>query len=127
MHELSITQSVVDLAVQKAREAGASRITNLSMVVGELTGVVEDCVRFYFDFIAEGTIAQGSTITFRAVPAQARCRECGASYACGEAGWSCPECSSPSAEIVGGRELFLESIEVDGSEADTGTPEHPGG
>jgi hydrogenase nickel incorporation protein HypA/HybF len=127
MHELSVTQSLVDLAIEKAQEAGAARIVSLSLVIGDLTGVVEDSVRFYFDFIAKDTIAEGATIAFRAVPAQARCRDCGTSYICQEGMWACPQCQSTSAEITGGRELFLESIEVDGDEGDKGPPEHPGG
>ncbi|MCL5026683.1 MAG: hydrogenase maturation nickel metallochaperone HypA [Chloroflexi bacterium] len=124
MHELSVTQSMLELALAKAREAGAERITSLSLVVGDLTGVAEECARFYFDFVARDTIAEGATIAFRGVPAQARCRDCSTTYAPDDTIWACPACGSVSAEIVAGRELLLESIEVDG---DTDTPEHTGG
>ena len=124
VHELAVTQSVLDMAVEKAQEAGAARVTRLSLVVGALTGVVEDCVRFYFDLIAQDTIAQGASIAFRSVPAQVRCRQCEAVYCPNDTLWACPQCGSAGAEIIAGRELFLESIEVDG---DTRTTEHPGG
>jgi hydrogenase nickel incorporation protein HypA/HybF len=124
MHELAITQSAVDLAAQQAHEHGASRVVSVTMVIGSLTGVVEDSVRFYFDLIAKDTIVEGAAICFRTVLAQARCRECGAGFAPEDSLWRCPSCGGVQADITAGRELFLESIEVDG---DTGTTEHTGG
>ena len=64
MHEYSITESVLNLALEKAREANASRITRISLVVGDLSGVVSDCVQFYFDFISKDTIASGAKLDF---------------------------------------------------------------
>ena len=52
MHEYSITESVLTMAIEKAKEANASRITRINLVVGDLSGVVGECVRFYFDFIS---------------------------------------------------------------------------
>ena len=78
-----------------------------------MTGYVADCVRFYFGFLSKGTIAEGAGLSFKNIPARARCRNCGQSFEIEETGWICPHCGGESLEITAGRELFVESIEVE--------------
>jgi hydrogenase nickel incorporation protein HypA/HybF len=113
LHELSITQNIIEIATEKARDAGARRVTGLSIVVGSLTGIAEECVKFYFEFVAKDTMLEGANMEFRLVPSLARCRACKVEFSPEEGSWHCPGCGSLNAEIVAGRELFLESIEVD--------------
>jgi hydrogenase nickel incorporation protein HypA/HybF len=113
MHELAITQSMLDLVLKQAEEAGAKEIGKINLVIGEMTGVVGRCVQFYFDFLSKGTPAEGAALNFKVIPTTARCRNCGKEFELGEFDWTCPYCQSNNIEIIGGKELFVESIEVE--------------
>ena len=112
MHELSITESMLDIVLNQAQKNGAERVQGINLVIGEMSGVVDDCVRFYFDFLSKGTIAEGAHISIKIVPAQARCRECGKQFKLNDLDWLCPSCGTTKIDIVEGKELYLESIEV---------------
>jgi len=113
MHEYSITESMLSLALEKANEASASKITGINLVVGDLSGVVKECVQFYFDFLARGTIASGAELAFEAKPTQVRCHKCDNVFTPSDGNWACPECHETGIEIVSGRECYMESIEVE--------------
>ena len=113
MHELGITENIVNIALAKAGEAQASRISQINLVIGEMSGFVADCIQFYFDSLSRDTIAQGAVLHFELVPAQLRCRNCSTVFSPQDAIWSCPECHGQSVEISKGRELYMESIEVE--------------
>jgi len=113
MHELGITENIVNIALAKAGEAQASRISQINVVIGEMSGFVADCIQFYFDSLSRDTIAQGAVLHFELVPAQLRCRNCSTIFAPQDTLWSCPECHGRSVEISKGRELYMESIEVE--------------
>ena len=113
MHELAITQDMLDLVLEQAKGAGAKKVGKINLVIGEMTGVVEQCVQFYFDFIGKGTIAEGATLSFTKVPTAARCRDCGERFEVREFSWACPHCGSDNVELTAGKELFVESIEVE--------------
>ncbi|MGD9116260.1 MAG: hydrogenase maturation nickel metallochaperone HypA [Dehalococcoidia bacterium] len=112
MHELSITQSMLDLVLEQTKNAGAKEVGKINLVIGEMTGVVDRSVRFYFDFLSKGTAAEGAELHFEVVPTTARCHSCWKDFALGEFDWTCPHCRGNNIEIVGGKELFVESIEV---------------
>ena len=59
MHELAITQSMLDLVLKEAEKAGAKEVRKINLVIGEMCGFVEECVQFYFDFLNKGTLAEG--------------------------------------------------------------------
>ena len=112
MHELSITQRILAIALEKASEAEASHISRINLVIGDLTGIVEEFVRFYFDFASRETIAADASLSFYHPPTQLRCRTCEAVFSPEKSEWACPSCREQSVEIVSGRECYVESIEV---------------
>ncbi|HML22787.1 MAG TPA: hydrogenase maturation nickel metallochaperone HypA [Aggregatilinea sp.] len=113
MHEMGITQSLLNIALDHAQRANATRINGLTIVVGELSSVVDDSVQFYWDFISQGTIAEKATLNFKRIPAAARCTDCGHTAPLDRETYACPACGSGSLAIVAGEEFFLESIDVD--------------
>jgi len=113
MHELSITQGVLDIALEKAKEARASRITAINLVIGEMSSIVDDCVQFYFDFFSKDSIARDAKLSFTRIPMQVRCRSCGTSFTPDKIVWRCPQCQQWDVEIIAGRELYIDSIEVE--------------
>ena len=113
MHELPITQSVLEIALRHAQKSDAKRITDLHIVMGELATMVDDSIQFYWDMIAEGTIAQGAKLHFRRVPAELQCMACFTKYNPKEMELVCPNCGSVGAKIIAGEEFSLEAIDVE--------------
>ena len=113
MHEQSIVESILGIAIENAEKANASRILRINLVVGELSGVVEESVDFYFNFLSKDTIAANASILYTRIPAQLRCRKCDKIFVAENLDFRCPQCQEQQIEIVGGRELYIESIEVE--------------
>ena len=113
MHELAITQSMFDLVLEQAEKVGAKEVGKINLVIGEMTGVVDECVKFYFDFLSKGTLAEGATLSFKMVPTMAQCRDCHKSFELKEFDWTCPYCQGYDIKIIAGQELFVESMEVE--------------
>lgn len=113
MHELSVTQNVLNIVLEHAQRAGAQRIIAINLVVGELTGFIDDSIQFYFDMLSPDTIAAGAKLAIQRIPARLRCRACGEEFALKDSQWLCPKCSAIGGDILAGRELFIQSIEVE--------------
>lgn len=94
MHELAITESILKIALQHAEIAGASRVTDLHVVMGELSSIVDDSVQFYRDAISQSTIAENALLHFRRIPAVFICRDCDKQYKPWEDSFGCPICGS---------------------------------
>lgn len=114
MHELPVTQAILDTALRAARQAGGQRILAIDLAIGELSGIVDDSVQFYFDILSQGTPAAGALLRFRRLPALAACHDCGNSYdVTPPLAPFCPACGSLRVQVSGGRQFTLESIEID--------------
>jgi hydrogenase nickel incorporation protein HypA/HybF len=112
MHELAVTQSLLDLALKHAQAANALRITDMYIVMGELSTNVDDSVQFYWDMIAQGTPAEGATLHFKRVPAEMQCQACHAAFPPADE-YLCPHCGGAQVKIIAGEEFYLDAIDVD--------------
>ena len=114
MHEMSYMLRLADLAVRRADEQHAKRITKITVDIGETSGVIPYYLQKYLPEAAQGTILEGAEMVTREVPVTAECADCGASYRPSrENHYSCPACGSIRAKITGGRDVVLTSIEVE--------------
>ena len=114
MHELSITQSILEIALRHGQQAQAKKITNIHLVIGQLSSVIDDSVQFYWDMIAVKTMAEGAQLHFRRIPARLECQNCGETFTLkGNQLDSCPVCDCIKIKIVAGKEFQLESIEIE--------------
>lgn len=112
MHELAVTQSILDIAVKYAQQAQASRVTDLYIVVGRLSSIVDDSVQFYWDMVTEHTVCAGSCLHFQRVPAELLCQDCGEKYQFEGEMCPCPTCGSSRVKITSGDQFYLDSIEI---------------
>ena len=113
MHELPITEGLLNLALKHANQAGAKRITQLNLVIGQLASVVDDSIQFYWDIISKDSIAEGAKLEFRRVPAVLHCWNCEAEFSPNGRDYLCPQCGSARVKVVAGDDFLLESIDVD--------------
>jgi hydrogenase nickel incorporation protein HypA/HybF len=113
MHELSIVQSLLASALEHGEKAQATKILRIYLVVGDLAGVVDDSVNFYFSFLSEKTIAAGASIFFIHTPARLRCRACETIFSPENLNFRCPNCKEQQVDIIGGRELYIDRLEVE--------------
>ncbi len=113
MHELAVTESILEISLRHANEVNAQRITNLYLVIGQLASIVDDSVQFYWDIISKGTIADGSELHFRRLPATLVCLDCSQEYQPRGDGFSCPSCSSDHVKVLSGDEFYMEAIDVE--------------
>jgi hydrogenase nickel incorporation protein HypA/HybF len=112
MHELSIMTEALRMAEDAARSAGATRVRKLRLRIGSLSGVVPDALRFAFDVVCHGTMAEGATLEIEAVPAACWCPPCQAEFECVDFFNECPRCHNVSGELRRGRELDIAAVET---------------
>lgn len=118
MHELAVTESVLEIAIRHAKAQNARRITELFIVVGEWSSTVDDSVQFYWDMISENTIAQGAKLHFKRIPTELLCRQCGHTYHPDSHNLLCPQCQSKHIKVLKGEEFYLEAIEVEAAQTE---------
>jgi hydrogenase nickel incorporation protein HypA/HybF len=109
MHELAITQSVVDMVVE--RTAGR-RVGRVRLDVGALSGVVPDAMQFCYKLIVSGTPLEGSTLVIEQTRGAAHCRSCGQDFALDSLILLC-DCGSADVDLIAGRELRVLSVELE--------------
>src|SRR5215216_2185534 len=113
MHELSVTESLLKIAVQHAEQANAKRVTDLHIVIGDLASMVDESLKFYWDIIAKETIAEGAKLHFRRVSAELQCNNCLEKYHPTDHALVCPIGDVAGARTIEVEEFALESIDVE--------------
>jgi hydrogenase nickel incorporation protein HypA/HybF len=108
MHELAITQSVVDTITK--RTSGA-RVTLVRLDIGKLSGVMPEAVAFCFELVADGTPLHAARLEISEPPGLARCGTCSSEFALDRLLLLCP-CGSANVEVLAGQELAIRSVEV---------------
>jgi len=113
MHELSLAESIVDIAVRHAR---GRRVTRVEVAVGHLRQVVPAALEFAFELVAQGTAVEGAELVLDEVPGAGLCGTCGVESRLDSFPLLCRSCGSSDLEIVAGEELLVESLDVEEEE-----------
>jgi len=113
MHEMGIAQNILDIAVAAARKEGASKITRINLVAGELRGIEPMQLTFCFAVVARDTIAGNAYLDIETVPVSGYCNECQTNFSIEDYAYVCPQCGSVKIEVTGGTELRLKDIEIE--------------
>jgi hydrogenase nickel incorporation protein HypA/HybF len=117
MHELSIASSLVDIVGEAARGAHARRVLAVHLRLGALAGVAVDSLQFCYEVAAANTLLAGSRLVVEHLPVVVHCSECDREMELpGLQQFACLVCGTPSADIRRGRELEIESIEIEEQE-----------
>ena len=114
MHELPITQNILKIALQYGVQHQAAQITDVYLVIGQLSSVIDESIQFYWPLISEGTIAGNARLHFKRIPAKLECTQCESVYMIDDGQLTtCPECDSSQIKILAGKEFQLGSIGIE--------------
>ncbi len=110
MHELSIADALVSIAVA---HAGGRRVLEVEVRVGHLRQVVPSALEFAFELTAQGTSVEGAELVLEEVPAAGVCRGCGAESVLASFPLTCAQCGGLDVEVIRGEELLVDSLELE--------------
>ena len=113
MHEMGIMSGVLDSVNAAAQNAQAECVTKIILNIGEMTEIIQDSLEFAFQVMSEGTLSEGAELVIKTVTPHSICLDCGHEFNHDRFHRTCPECGSYSTSMTRGRELDIESIEVD--------------
>jgi hydrogenase nickel incorporation protein HypA/HybF len=114
MHELSIVEALIDQVGRELHRAGPRGVVRgLELSIGRLSGVHCDSIRFAFDLLSPGTSVENAKIVIHEPKAVCRCNACRARMEIDDLVIRCAQCGSDDVVIEGGRDLTLQSIEVE--------------
>ncbi|NJL49291.1 MAG: hydrogenase maturation nickel metallochaperone HypA [Leptolyngbyaceae cyanobacterium SM2_5_2] len=109
MHELSLTQAIIETVTEAAHGAPVQRVV---LEIGELTAVMPDSIRFCFEACKPGTLLAEATLYILTVPGRGRCRNCGYEMALDMPYGVCDRCDSLAIDIIAGQDFILKSMET---------------
>jgi hydrogenase nickel incorporation protein HypA/HybF len=113
MHEMALTESIVDIVCEEARKQGFGRVRVVRLKVGAMAHVEPEALRFCFDAVSRGTVAEGATLDIIRAPGEGWCLDCAKTVPLDERFGACPECGQRHVQMTSGDDLRIEELEVD--------------
>ena len=114
MHELSIAAGIVEAVTEAASAYPGARVKEVRLRVGALASLVEDSLQFCWELATDGTPLAGAALVIHMLPVIVHCDACGVdSQIDGVQNFRCPRCGELAADLRQGRELEIESIEIE--------------
>ena len=113
MHEMSLTESVVEIAVDEARKNRARKVTRIWLEVGALSHVEPEALAFCFQAVSAGTLAEGAQLEIERIPGAGWCLDCEKTVPLAERFGACPECGRFRVQMTAGDEMRIREMEID--------------
>lgn len=116
MHELPVTESILEIVVKHAKQNQVSRVVSITLEVGELSDLENEWLQHYFDYLSKDTLAAGAELKIQRAPIVLKCRQCGHEFRIqkDELGLSdCPQCGTAGdVSLVSGRQYHIKEMEA---------------
>ena len=114
MHEFNVCQSIVDAVIEKVSTSRlhTPQVMKVSVVIGALRPLISENMCLAYATLIKDTIAEGSHLSIKRLKARGKCNRCGALCEIAKMHFICKKCGGKSGDIVGGRELYIEHIEI---------------
>jgi len=113
MHEISLCESILQVMEDHAARQGFTRVNTVWLEIGGLSGVEVEAMRFGFDAVTRGTLADQARLEIIEVPGRAWCMQCSKSVAVAQRFDACPDCGSYQLQVTGGDEMKIKELEVE--------------
>jgi hydrogenase nickel incorporation protein HypA/HybF len=113
MHEMSLAEGVLQILEDAAREQSFTRVRTVWLEIGRLSAVEPEAMRFCFDAVTRGSLAEGATLEIIAVPGVGQCLSCGKTVEIAARYDPCPSCGGYGIHPTGGTEMKIRELEVD--------------
>lgn len=113
MHEMSLAESVLDLVEHRARREGCRRVKTVRLEIGKLSGVEPGAMRFCFDAVVGGTLAEGAALDIVEEEGLAWCFDCGRLMPLATRGDPCPVCGGHRMRLDGGLAMRVSELEIE--------------
>jgi hydrogenase nickel incorporation protein HypA/HybF len=110
MHELSIAVSIVETVEREVRNAGGSRVDELELEIGKLSGIQLDSLEFVWSSATKNSLLEGISFSVHQIAGQGKCLSCGNTFPMDDLYGQCPECKEFFIDIVKGKELKIKRI-----------------
>ncbi len=121
MHEMGIALQIIEIASASIPHSETPiQVEKVNLKVGKMAAIVSDSLRFCFEIAAKDSLLSGAALHIEEVPVRARCKDCDAVWTIDEPVFTCQQCSSGKIDIISGRELNIESIEIADDETGSG-------
>ncbi|WP_119286563.1 hydrogenase maturation nickel metallochaperone HypA [Azohydromonas sediminis] len=112
MHEMSLAESVREIVEDTARAHGGSRVGRVRLEIGRLSQVEVEAMRFAFDVVMRGSMADGAALEIVETPGTAWCMRCSQAVEIAQRGDACPSCGSWQLQVTGGDRMRVIDLEI---------------
>lgn len=112
MHEMAICESILDTLKEQARAQHFDTVRRVCLEIGPFSGVEIEALKFGFDVVTRGSLAENAALEIVETGASAWCMPCGENVAIAERYDACPKCGSHQLQVTGGEELRIKELEV---------------
>lgn len=112
MHEMSLAESVREIVEDAARAHAAARVARVRLEIGRLSQVEVDAMRFAFDVVMRGSLADGAALDIVETPGTAWCMRCSQAVEIAQRGDACPACGSYQLQVTGGDRMRVIDLEL---------------
>jgi hydrogenase nickel incorporation protein HypA/HybF len=113
MHEMALAEGVLQLVEETAMREKAQRVKLVVLEIGALSSVEPEAMKFCFEAVTSGGIAQGAMLEIIAVPGEGWCMACGETVPMEESYAACPRCGGYQLRPTGGTEMRVREIEIE--------------
>lgn len=113
MHEMSLAEGVIQLIEDSARQNDFTRVKTVWLEIGKLAGVEAEAMRFCFEAVSRGSIADGAALEITETPGIGVCAGCGRKMEVAERFQPCPHCGDFGVTVTGGDEMRVKELEVE--------------
>ena len=110
---MAIAQGILDIALNAAKQNEAQKVFSIKIQVGQMTRIDSESLKFCFGTLSAGSPAEEAILEIVSVPLVARCIDCGVQFNVEQYCFVCPACQSSGVQILSGRELKVEHLEVE--------------
>ena len=113
MHELAVTESILNIALEEAEKNEAIHVDKICIVMGEMSTFLPECIQEYFNLLSEDTVAHGALLEFEKEAAMLQCKNCHHRFHLEHMQFRCPACDSLEVEIISGKDFYVSRLDLE--------------